>query len=106
MAARYRAITLDASGLSPVATASYGLVLGMAAVGYALTERAIVACNGSESVLARAIGADRKGKVSVALYLVAVPAAFFARPLALALYLTVLALWLVPDHRIERALKG
>lgn len=96
---------LDESGFSPVATAAYGVVLGMAAVGYAMTERAIVACNGQDSVLARALGSDRKGKASVALYLIAVPAAFFARPLALALYLAVLALWMVPDRRIERVLR-
>jgi uncharacterized membrane protein len=96
---------LDESGFSPVATAAYGVVLGMAAVGYAMTERAIVACNGQDSALARALGSDRKGKASVALYLIAVPAAFFARPLALALYLAVLALWMVPDRRIERVLR-
>lgn len=96
---------LDESGFSPVATAAYGVVLGMAAVGYALTERALVRCNGRDSALARALGADRKGKASVALYLIAVPAAFFARPLALALYLAVLALWMVPDRRIERVLR-
>jgi uncharacterized membrane protein len=96
---------LDESGFSAVATAAYGVVLGMAAVGYTVTERALVACNGQGSVLARALGSDRKGKASVALYLIAVPAAFFARPLALALYLAVLALWLVPDRRIERVLQ-
>jgi uncharacterized membrane protein len=96
---------LDESGFSAVATAAYGVVLGMAAVGYTVTERALVACNGRDSVLARAIGPDRKGRASVALYLIAVPAAFFARPLALALYVGVLALWLVPDRRIERELQ-
>ena len=96
---------LDASGFSPMATASYGVVLGMAAIGYELTERAIIACNGRESAVAKAIGKDWKGKISLALYAVAVPVAFFARPVALILYIVVLMLWLVPDRRIERTLE-
>ncbi|WP_239019134.1 TMEM175 family protein [Sphingobium terrigena] len=95
---------LDASGFSAMATASYGVVLAMAAIGYELTERAIIACNGTQSALARAVGSDRKGKITLALYAVAVPAAFFARPVAIALYIIVLLPWLAPDRRIERAL--
>ncbi|WP_261371078.1 TMEM175 family protein [Sphingobium sp. B2] len=95
---------LDASGFSAMATASYGVVLAMAAIGYEMTERAIIACNGAQSALARAVGSDRKGKVTLALYAVAVPAAFFARPVAIALYIIVLLPWLAPDRRIERAL--
>ncbi|WP_022682323.1 TMEM175 family protein [Sphingobium bisphenolivorans] len=96
---------LDESHFAPMATAAYGVVMGLAAVGYQLTERAIIACNGQDSALARAIGSDMKGKVSLALYLIAVPAAFFARPVAFALYVAVLLLWLAPDRRIERALR-
>jgi len=88
-----------------MATASYGVVLGMAAIGYELTERAIIACNGRQSAVAKAIGKDWKGKISLALYAVAVPVAFFARPVALILYIVVLMLWLVPDRRIERTLE-
>ncbi|MBG6119835.1 MULTISPECIES: TMEM175 family protein [unclassified Sphingobium] len=95
---------LDASGFSAMATASYGVVLAMAAIGYEMTERAIIACNGAQSALARAVGSDRKGKITLALYAVAVPAAFFARPVAIALYIIVLLPWLAPDRRIERAL--
>ena len=97
---------LDDSGFSAMATASYGVVLGMAAIGYTLTERAIIACNGRDSALAGAIGSDLKGWGSIALYLVAIPVAFFARPIALALYAAVLLLWLVPDRRIVRALRS
>ncbi|GLV23564.1 TMEM175 family protein [Sphingobium sp. Cam5-1] len=96
---------LDASGFSPMATASYGVVLGMAAIGYELTERFIIACNGRQSAVAKAIGRDWKGKISLAIYAVAVPAAFFARPVAIILYIVVLLFWLAPDRRIERALK-
>ena len=95
---------LDESGFSSGATAGYGIVLGMAAVGYALTERAIIACNGPDSAVARAIGGDRKGLGSIGLYLVAVPLAYVSRWLSLALYIVVLLLWLVPDRRIVKAL--
>ncbi|MEC3912398.1 TMEM175 family protein [Sphingobium sp. CR2-8] len=95
----------DASGFSAMATASYGVVLGMAAIGYELTEQSIIACNGRQSAVGRAIGRDWKGKISLALYAVAVPAAFFARPVAIILYVAVLLFWLPPDRRIERELE-
>ena len=94
----------DESGFAAGATAAYGIVLGMAAVGYQLTERAIIACNGADSAVARAIGRDRKGLGSVALYVAAVPLAYVSRWAAIALYVAVIALWLVPDRRIAREL--
>lgn len=97
---------LDASAFAPVATAAYGVVLGMAAIGYHLTERAIIACGGRNSVVARAVGSDLKGKVSVLLYVLAVPLAFVLQGLAIALYVLVILLWLLPDRRIERILAG
>ncbi|MBK1839567.1 DUF1211 domain-containing protein [Azospirillum sp. YIM B02556] len=96
---------LDASDFSPVATASYGVVLGMAAIGYSLTERAIIACGGGDSAVARAIGTDRKGKISLALYALAIPVAFILQWLSIVLYVLVILLWLVPDRRIERILE-
>ena len=84
-------------------TAAYGIVLGMAAMCYELTERAIIARNGPRSKVARAIGKDRKGLVSVGLYVAAVPIAFASRGLALALYVAVIALWIVPDRRMVDA---
>lgn len=96
---------LNETDFAPMATAAYGLVMGMAAIGYDLTERAIIACNGKESALARAVGTDAKGKISLALYLIAIPAAFAARPVALICYIAVLAIWFVPDTRIEKVLR-
>lgn len=87
-------------------TALYGVVLLMAAVAYWLLQRAIIDLEGSESVLARAVGADIKGKISPFLYLVAIPAAFFNQWIAGTLYVLVALIWLVPDRRIEQALVG
>jgi len=85
-------------------TALYGAVLLMAAIAYFLLQRAIIADQGADSVLARAVGNDLKGRISPLLYLVAIPAAFFAQWAAEAIYVAVALLWLVPDKRIERVL--
>jgi uncharacterized membrane protein len=85
---------------TPVAL--YGVVLLMAAVAYFILTVALVRSNGKDSPVARAVGADFKGKVSVVIYCVAI-ALSFALPLAAcALYVAVAAMWLVPDRRMER----
>jgi uncharacterized membrane protein len=85
-------------------TALYGVVLLMAAIAYWLLQQCIVAANGAQSVLARAIGSDRKGKLSPLAYLAAIPLAFVNPWLSCALYVAVALIWLVPDRRIERRL--
>jgi uncharacterized membrane protein len=87
-----------------VPVALYGVVLLMAAVSYNLLVRALLARHGADSVLARAIGSDFKGNVSMAAYVAAILAAFPGRWLACAIYVAVAILWLVPDRRIERVL--
>jgi len=83
--------------------ALYGGVLFMAAIAYMLLQRAIVAKHGRDSVLARAVGADLKGKLSSVLYLVAIFVSFANVWIANGLYVLVALMWLVPDRRIERA---
>ena len=83
-------------------TAVYGVVLLMAAIAYFILVRAIIRSQGRDSLLARAIGGDRKGKISIALYAVAIPLALIAPWAALAIYMLVAAIWLVPDRRIEK----
>jgi uncharacterized membrane protein len=85
-------------------TALYGCVLLMAAVAYRILQRSIIAAEGKDAVLARAIGKDLKGKASVLVYAAAIPVAFFSPWLAQAGYVIIALLWLVPDKRIERAL--
>jgi uncharacterized membrane protein len=97
---------IDESGFTSLPTAAYGVVLACAAVSYIILQRQIIAVNGSDSRLALAVGADLKGKLSLTLYLAAIPLAF-ARPwLAIVLYVAVALLWLVPDTRIEALVKG
>jgi uncharacterized membrane protein len=85
-------------------TAVYGVVLLMAAIAYYILQGRILALEGRDSVLARALGTDWKGKVSPVLYVLAIAGAF-ARPwIAQAIYVLVALIWVVPDPRIERAL--
>ncbi|MCA9674350.1 MAG: DUF1211 domain-containing protein [Kofleriaceae bacterium] len=84
--------------------ALYGVVLLAAAIAYTILLLLIVAEQGPESKLARAVGKDVKGKLSVALYSCAIPLAFVHEAIAGALYIAVAAIWLIPDPRIERIL--
>lgn len=83
-------------------TAVYGLALFMAGLAYALLETSIIAHHGPNSRLAAAVGRDLKGKLSVALYAVAIGLAFVKPWLADMVYVTVALMWLIPDPRIER----
>jgi uncharacterized membrane protein len=95
---------LDEAHFATAPTALYGAVLLMAAVAYWVLQNVIVAAHGRESALARAIGADRKGKSSLGLYALAIVLAFRWPAASLAIYVAVALIWLVPDRRIERAL--
>jgi len=85
--------------------ALYGLVLLLAGVAYLVLQRAIVIRQAGDSSLASELGRDRKGKLSLALYVVGIGLAFVSPWLAAALYALVAAMWLIPDRRLERALK-
>ena len=94
-------------GQSPLATvpvAVFGGVLLMAAIAYTLLLLALIRHEGPDSVLARAIGRDFKGKSSPAFYVAGIIAAFFVPALSLALYVAVAAIWFIPDRRVERQL--
>ena len=82
----------------------YGLVLWMAGIAYLILQQTIIASEGDDSVLRRAIRTDWKGKLSMLVYLVAMVTAFRWKWISLALYIFVALLWLVPDRRIEHAL--
>lgn len=82
----------------------YGLVLLMAAIAYYLLSLTIVADHGKESPIAKAIGKDFKGKISLVCYSVAASVSVFAPYLACLIYILVAILWLVPDRRMEKAI--
>jgi uncharacterized membrane protein len=85
-------------------SALYGLVLLMAALAYWILQQRIIAAQGPDSILKKAVGADWKGKLSPVIYLLGIAAAFISPRLAQALYLLMALVWLVPDRRIEKVL--
>ncbi len=91
--------------LAALPSALYGVVLLMAAIAYWILQQVIIAEEGPHSLLKRAIGSDWKGKASPLLYLVAILAALWSRWIPQAIYVLVALIWLVPDRRIERALR-
>ncbi len=90
------------NSFAPVPVAVYGVVLLGAAIAYYILERALIAREGSDSVLAKAIGRERKGVISALLYAVAIPIALVAPWISLVIYTLVALAWFVPDLRIER----
>ena len=96
---------IDESGLTPLPTAAYGVVLLCAGISYNILQRTIIAVNGRDSRLAVALGDDLKGNLSLALYLSAIPLAFVRPWIAILIYVTVAVMWLVPDTRIESLVK-
>lgn len=93
---------LGANDFAPLPTALYGVVMLMAAISYLILQQAILRREGPDSALAKAVGHDVKGRLSFALYVVAVPLAFFAHRVSMGIFVLVTIIWLVPDRRIER----
>jgi uncharacterized membrane protein len=84
--------------------ALYGVVLLMAGIAYGVLQQQILRSEGPQSLLARALGRDVKGKLSPVLCALAIAGAFVHPGIAYLLYLVVVLMWLIPDRRIERAL--
>jgi uncharacterized membrane protein len=83
-------------------TIAYGFVLFMCSVAYSLLVRGLVRNHDKNKTLAEAIGDDRKGKISVVLYLAGAALAWFAPWLGFLVYVGAAVLWLIPDRRIEQ----
>lgn len=87
------------------AVALYGGVLFSAACAYYILTRFLLRSHAKDSALARALGSDFKGKISLGIYVIAVGSAYFRPWIACLLYAAVAAIWLVPDRRFEKALR-
>jgi len=90
---------------APLPVATYGVMLLFAGIAYFVLTKSLVAHHGRESTLAKSIGNDWKGMVSVVAYLVAIPIAFLKPWLACVLYTFVALMWLLPDRRIEKSVR-
>ncbi len=95
---------MGANHFAAAPTALYGIVLLCSAVAYLILQSVIVRVHGDESVLARAVGKDFKGKISLVLYISAICLAFVDSWISEGLYVMTAILWIIPDRRIERAL--
>ena len=89
---------------APLPVALYGTVLLLAAIAYSILTGALLVQHGKDSALAKALGRDVKGKMSIAFYVAAIPLAFYNAWSARGVYVAVAAMWLIPDRRIERTL--
>jgi uncharacterized membrane protein len=83
-------------------TIAYGIVLFMCAMAYSLLVRRLIQHHDKNAALAEAIGDDRKGKMSIVLYLVGIAVSWFAAWLGFLVYVGVAIMWLIPDRRIEK----
>lgn len=100
-------VTTDWAGEShfaPVPTALYGAVLLLAGIAYTILAKTLVRLHGPHAILARALGSDRKGWISVAIYAVAIPLSLYSPTIATVLYVIVAMIWLIPERRIEKRL--
>ncbi|HAD04264.1 MAG: hypothetical protein A2091_07085 [Desulfuromonadales bacterium GWD2_61_12] len=93
------------NNFAPLPVAFYGGILLGAAIAYFVLAHVLISLHGRDSTLARALGRDVKGKLSMAAYAVAIPLAFVSAWLANGLYILVAVLWLIPDRRIERVVE-
>ncbi|MBI2777962.1 MAG: DUF1211 domain-containing protein [Chloroflexi bacterium] len=94
------------SDFAPMPVAVYGGLLLVAALAYYLLVRMLIAAHGQPAALAEAVGRDVKGKVSPVLFAVAIPIAVVAPAVSMVVYAGVVLLWLVPDRRMERVIRG
>jgi uncharacterized membrane protein len=96
---------IDEASMTSWPVAAYGIVLVAAAIAYIILERTLIAAEGDDSKLSLAVGSKFKEWASFACYSAGIAAAFVVSPyVSIALYLTVSAIWLVPDRRFERSL--
>jgi uncharacterized membrane protein len=90
------------NGHASIPVGLYGVVLLMAALAYFILQGQILRKHGNDSLLAKAIGNDLKGKMSLALYSAAIAVSFAFHWLSQAFYVIVALMWLIPDRRIEK----
>ncbi|MEU2351263.1 TMEM175 family protein [Modestobacter sp. NPDC049651] len=102
----YTTAWLGENDFAATPAALYGIVLLAAAIAFYLLQRTIIRDQGRSSLVAEAVGRDRKGKLSPALYAVGIGLSFVEHWLAVAAYALVALVWLVPDRRYERRLQA
>ena len=90
--------------LRPLPSAAYGLILFMSGISYLILQRSIIASDGDNSALKKAVGNDWKGKVTSLLIVLGVIFSFIQAGLSLIIYVLITIIWMIPDRRIEKVL--
>jgi len=93
---------LGENHVTTLPTVLYGAVLLLSAISYTVLQLVIIAADPDDSPLAAAVGSDRKGKISIALYVVGIGVAFVNPWISVVAFVAVAVIWFVPDRRIER----
>ncbi len=86
--------------------ATYGAIAFGAAVAYWILVRTIIAANGRDSFVARAVGLDVKGNLSLAMYAAGIGLSFVTPVASYAMYVAVAVIWFVPDRRFVESPVG
>lgn len=94
------------NSFSPMPMAVYGFILLMAAISYFILQSRIIKNHGKDSILAKAVGSDLKGKISPIIYVIAIASSWFSSWIAGGLYIVVAFMWLIPDKRIEHIINS
>jgi uncharacterized membrane protein len=90
------------AGVTRDTVAAFGMLMFLCAISYGLLRSALIAADGRDCPLAKATGRDRKGRISILAYAVAIGLAYLWIPAAIMIYLAIAAMWMVPDKRFER----
>jgi len=85
--------------------ALYGVVLLMAAIAFTILQKSVLSEHGTDSLLSNVLEKDVKEKLSTILYVLAIPLAFVNQWISAAIFIIVALIWIVPEKRIENALK-
>ena len=90
---------------APVPVAVYGIDLALCAIAYTILVTMLRPLHGPDTTFARAVGRDKKGKISLAIYIAAVLLTFINQWIGVALYVGVAMIWFVPDRRFEKLIE-
>ena len=102
----FTTVWMGENHFAPAALFLYGLNLLCCAIAYVILQNLIIRLQGAASPLAHAIGSDTKGKISPLLYLLGIGSSFMSSWLAGAFYIIAACMWLIPDRRVEREMRG
>jgi uncharacterized membrane protein len=90
------------AGVTRDTVAAFGVLMFLCAISYGLLRAALIAADPEDCPVAKATGGDRKGRISILAYAIAIGAAFVWVPISIAIYLAIAGMWLIPDRRFER----